>query len=155
MRIYPVIIRGGAGSRLWPLSRDLHPKPFIRLPDGTSLIGRTYARAAALPGVELIFTVTNRELLFLTSDIYAERGAPALDNVFLLEPFGRDTAAAVALAVNHAAETQGVDAVLLVLPSDHLIRDEAAFAAHQARTRASDWWRATSHMARDFRVDIL
>ncbi|MCT8990326.1 mannose-1-phosphate guanylyltransferase/mannose-6-phosphate isomerase [Chelativorans sp. SCAU2101] len=129
MRIYPVIISGGAGSRLWPLSRDLHPKPFIRLPDGTSLIGRTYARAAALPGVERIFTVTNRELLFLTSDIYAERGGPSPENAFLLEPFGRDTAAAVALAANHAAETLGADAVLLVLPSDHLIRDEAAFAA--------------------------
>ncbi|WP_309083349.1 mannose-1-phosphate guanylyltransferase/mannose-6-phosphate isomerase [Chelativorans sp.] len=127
MNIIPVIISGGAGSRLWPLSREAHPKPFIRLPDGSTLIGRTYARVAAL-GVERVVTVTNRELLFLTSDAYAEAKAPKLDNTFLLEPFGRDTAPAVALATVHAAATQGTEAVLLVLPADHLIQDEQAFA---------------------------
>lgn len=128
MQILPVIISGGAGSRLWPLSRDMHPKPFITLPDGSSLIGQTYRRAAALRGVERILTVTNRELLFLTSDVYADTKAPALENTFLLEPFGRDTAAAVALATNEVSEMQGEDTILLVLPSDHLIQDECAFA---------------------------
>src|SRR5690606_33983987 len=116
MQILPVIISGGAGSRLWPLSRDMHPKPFITLPDGSSLIGQTYRRAAALRGVERILTVTNRELLFLTSDVYADTKAPALENTFLLEPFGRDTAAAVALATNEVSEMQGEDTILLVLP---------------------------------------
>jgi mannose-1-phosphate guanylyltransferase / mannose-6-phosphate isomerase len=128
MRIVPTIISGGAGSRLWPLSREMHPKPFIELPDGSTLIGRTYSRAAKLDGVESVITVTNRELLFLTADAYAEAAAPDLSNTFLLEPFGRDTAAAVALATVHAAESNGPDAVLLILPSDHLIGDEKAFA---------------------------
>lgn len=134
--IIPVIISGGAGSRLWPLSRDAHPKPFIRLPDGGTLIGRTYRRAAALQGVEHIFTVTNRELLFLTADAYAEAAVPSISNTFLLEPVGRDTAPAVALAALHAAAAQGEKTILLVLPSDHLIQDEAAFAKAVERATA-------------------
>lgn len=130
--IVPVIISGGVGSRLWPLSRDHHPKPFIALPDGDTLIRRVYARARALAGVGHIVTVTNRELLFLTTDEYAEaernrRGGPA--QTFLLEPFGRDTAAAIALAALQVAAKEGRDAILLVLPADHLVQDEAAFAA--------------------------
>ncbi|WEX08336.1 mannose-1-phosphate guanylyltransferase/mannose-6-phosphate isomerase [Chelativorans sp. AA-79] len=133
MTIIPAIISGGAGSRLWPLSREMHPKPFIELPDGSTLIGRTYSRAARLGGVRSAITVTNRELLFLTSDAYAEAAAPEVANTFLLEPFGRDTAAAVALATVHAAAENGPDAKLLILPSDHLIGDEAAFAAAVAK----------------------
>lgn len=135
MSIIPVIISGGAGSRLWPLSRESHPKPFVVLPEGGTLISRTYARAARLDGVTKIVTVTNRELLFLTLDSYAEEKNANLDNTFLLEPLGRDTAAAVALATVHAADTEGPDTVLLVLPADHLIRDEEPFAAAVARAR--------------------
>ena len=134
MAFMPVIISGGAGSRLWPLSRDACPKPFVEMPDGSTLIGRTYARAVRLDGAERIVTVTNRDFLFLTSDAYQAAGAPAVTNTFLLEPVGRDTAAAVALAVLHAAHAHGGETVLLILPSDHLIRDEDAFA--QAVKRA-------------------
>ncbi len=141
--IIPIIICGGAGSRLWPISREAHPKPFMRLPDGGNLIGKTYARAARLPGVRRIVTVTNRDLLFLTTDAYAEATdihalaqAPAVENTFLLEPMGRDTAAAVALATLHVAQTQGGEAILLILPADHLIRDEPAFAKAVAQAQA-------------------
>jgi len=130
--IVPVIISGGVGSRLWPLSRDHHPKPFIALPDGDTLIRRVYARARALAGVGHIVTVTNRELLFLTTDEYAEaerNRSGGLAQTFLLEPFGRDTAAAIALAALQVAAKQGRDAILLVLPADHLVQDEAAFAS--------------------------
>jgi len=127
MDLIPVIMSGGAGSRLWPLSRELHPKPFIALPGGGTLIGKVYARAAALKGVSRVVTVTNRELLFLTSDEYAEAPVKGVANTFILEPFGRDTAAAIAMATLHVAETAGPDAVMLVMPSDHLIADEAAF----------------------------
>ncbi|GLQ54972.1 mannose-1-phosphate guanylyltransferase/mannose-6-phosphate isomerase [Devosia nitrariae] len=127
MSIIPVIVSGGAGSRLWPLSREAHPKPFIVLPDGDTLIGKTYARARALAGVENIITVTNRELLFLTADAYAATGAMPVSNTFLLESVGRDTAAAVALAVVHAVESGNADAVLLAMPADHLVLDEEAF----------------------------
>lgn len=135
MSLIPVIICGGAGLRLWPLSREALPKPFIELPGGGTLIGQTYARASRLGDVEQIVTVTNRELMFLTADAYADTGIPAIDNTFLLEPFGRDTAAAVALAALHAAEASGPDALLLILPADHFIGDEAAFANAVARAR--------------------
>lgn len=133
--IVPVIISGGVGSRLWPISRALHPKPFIPLPGGGTLIRRTYARAAGLAGVDQIVTVTNRDLLFLTADEYAEVVAPGVRNTFLLEPFGRDTAAAVALAALQVAR-DNPDAVLVVLPADHLIMDEAGFGAAVAKAAA-------------------
>jgi mannose-1-phosphate guanylyltransferase / mannose-6-phosphate isomerase len=133
--VVPVIISGGAGSRLWPMSRETHPKPFIPLPEGGTLIGKTCARAARLNGVGRIVTVTNRELLFLTADACAETKAP-VENTFLLEPMGRDTAAAVALATLHVAQTQGREAVLLILPADHLIRDEVAFANAVAQAQS-------------------
>lgn len=129
MKFVPVIISGGAGSRLWPLSREMCPKPFVELPDGTTLIGRTYLRVSKLEGVERIVTVTNRELMFLTSDAYQATAAADTASTFLLEPFGRDTAAAVGLAAAHVASVLGEDAVLLILPADHMIRDEEAFAA--------------------------
>ena len=84
MNLIPVIISGGAGSRLWPLSRELHPKPFIPLPDGGTLIRKVYARATGLPGVGHVITVTNRELLFQTDDEYAE--APAKQGCQQLYP---------------------------------------------------------------------
>ncbi|TGQ66952.1 MAG: mannose-1-phosphate guanylyltransferase/mannose-6-phosphate isomerase [Mesorhizobium sp.] len=128
----PVIISGGVGSRLWPISRALHPKPFIPLPDGGTLIRRTYARAIGIEGVNHVVTVTNRDLLFLTADEYAEVVAPSVKNTFLLEPFGRDTAAAIALASLQVA-SESPDAILVVLPADHLILDEAGFGAAVAK----------------------
>ena len=128
MRLVPTIICGGAGSRLWPVSRDQHPKPFIRLADGQSLLQKAFLRAA-LPGVVEVLTVTNRELYFKTRDEYREvdqRGTPL---AFILEPFGRGTAAAIASAALRTAAAHGEDAVLLVLPADHLVEDRVAFAA--------------------------
>ncbi|WP_273726886.1 mannose-1-phosphate guanylyltransferase/mannose-6-phosphate isomerase [Brucella gallinifaecis] len=135
MSLIPVIISGGSGSRLWPLSRDAHPKPFIELPDGGTLIGKTYARAANLDGVDQILTVTNRDFLFLTLDAYGAAGARKIENTFLLEPLGRDTAPAIALAALQAAATYGENTVLLVMPADHLIEDEAAFAEAVRKAR--------------------
>ncbi len=128
MRLVPVIMSGGAGSRLWPLSRETFPKPFISLPDGETLIRKTFARAAALPGVSRVATVTNRELMFLTADEYDLVGGRDLAQSFILEPFGRDTAPAIALACLHVAEVEGADALVLNLPADHLIPDTVAFA---------------------------
>ena len=70
MKLIPVILCGGAGSRLWPVSRETHPKPFIRLADGQSLLQKAFLRGALLPGVIEVMTVTNRELLFKTQDEY-------------------------------------------------------------------------------------
>jgi len=95
MPLVPAILCGGAGSRLWPVSRELHPKPFIRLADGQSLLQKAFLRGARLPGVSEVLTVTNRELFFKTRDEYREVAAD-MRTSFILEPFGRGTAAAVA-----------------------------------------------------------
>jgi mannose-1-phosphate guanylyltransferase len=135
--LVPVILSGGAGTRLWPLSREQAPKPFIPLPDGDTLLAKTAARALALPGVAELVTVTNRDYYFHTKDVYASLtdGQPE-KAAFLLEPFGRNTAAAVAIAAEYVKDRQGEDALLLVLPADHLIRDQRAFAAAVERAAA-------------------
>src|SRR5512141_1223591 len=124
MRLVPAILCGGAGSRLWPVSRELHPKPFIRLADGRSLLQKAFLRGAALPNVSTILTVTNRELFFKTRDEYREIDTSCA-TAFILEPFGRGTAAAIACAALRIAESHGPQAQLLVLPADHLIEDQA------------------------------
>ena len=136
MKLIPTILCGGAGSRLWPVSRELHPKPFIRLADGQSLLQKAWLRGAALPDVLEILTVTNRELFFKTEDEYREVAGGAhhdLANSFILEPFGRNTAPAIAAAALHVAATHGFDALMLVLAADHLIADQTAFAAAVAQ----------------------
>ena len=128
MKLIPAILCGGAGSRLWPVSRELHPKPFIRLADGQSLLQKAFLRGATLPGVTEVLTVTNRELFFKTQDEFREVNTAQLATSFILEPFGRNTAAAIAAAALHAVEAHGDDALLLVLAADHLIADQEAFA---------------------------
>ncbi|MFO1303680.1 MAG: mannose-1-phosphate guanylyltransferase/mannose-6-phosphate isomerase [Burkholderiales bacterium] len=132
--IVTVILSGGAGTRLWPLSREAAPKPFMPLPDGDTLLGKTARRAAAVPGSRGLVTVTNRDLYFHTKDVYAGLGdGEPRDAAYLLEPFGRNTAPAVAIAALLVRARYGDDAVMLVLAADHLIRDQAAFSAAVAR----------------------
>lgn len=128
MPLIPTILCGGAGSRLWPVSRELHPKPFIRLADGQSLLQKAFLRGAALPGVEEILTITNRELLFKTEDEFREVNTASLPTSFILEPFGRNTTAAIASAALQVAGAHGEHAIMLVLAADHLITDQDAFA---------------------------
>ncbi|MEM0898835.1 MAG: mannose-1-phosphate guanylyltransferase/mannose-6-phosphate isomerase [Pseudomonadota bacterium] len=125
-KIIPVIISGGSGSRLWPRSRRAHPKPYVRLPDDSTLIGETFARAASIEGVEEICTVTNKDHFFLASDCYEEREIDGIQHHFILEPFGRNTAPAIAAAAIHLKKTAGEDCIALLLPADHMIKDSAA-----------------------------
>src|SRR5688500_18699624 len=127
MKLIPVILCGGAGSRLWPVSREMHPKPFMRLADGQSLLQKTFLRAVGLPDVHEVLTVTNRDLFFKTEDDYRSVCPAGVQKTFLLEPFGRNTAPAVAAAALHVQRTHGDDAVMLILPADHLIADLPAF----------------------------
>ena len=133
MTFIPTILSGGSGSRLWPVSRNAHPKPFIRLPDGMSLLQHAFLRAASLPGVTEILTVTNRELLFGTGEEYRQVNSDNIPISMLLEPFGRDTAAAVTAASLHVEHTHCGEAILLLLPADHIVRDLDAFQHAVAR----------------------
>ena len=140
MTIIPVILSGGIGARLWPVSREMHPKPFMRLADGESLLQKAFLRAARLPGVAEVMTVTNRELYFQSDDEYRAVNKDNMPASFLLEPFGRNTAPAIAAAAKHIANTYGDDAIVLILPADHLISDHVAFAraVEQATRLAAD-----------------
>lgn len=135
--IASIVISGGAGTRLWPASRESHPKPFMKLADGQTLIEKTYARAKAL-GSEVL-TVTNRDYYFMSRDELERVGA---SGGFLLEPFGRNTAPAIALAAKMVETTQGAETIMLVLPADHLIADQAGFAsavAEASKLAAQDY----------------
>src|SRR4051812_30390047 len=94
----PVILSGGAGSRLWPVSREALPKPFIKLADGQTLLAKTLRRALDCGAGSDVLTITNRDYFFLTRDEYGtnNREAAALD--FLLEPVSRNTAPAICAA---------------------------------------------------------
>jgi len=125
--LIPVVLSGGAGTRLWPVSREGHPKPFMRLPDGQSLLAKTYQRARALSPEAEILTLTHRDFYFGSRD-ELHRVAPGAAACFMLEPFGRNTAAALALGAFYLLERFGDAALMLALPADHLIEDLNALA---------------------------
>lgn len=135
--LIPVILSGGAGSRLWPISRRAWPKPFMRMADGQSLLYKTLDRALGLPDVGAVLTVTSRDHFFLSRDEYLKHPQANADALpFLLEPMGRNTAPAVLLAALQVQQLYAAEAALLVLPSDHLISDTAAFAADVSQAMA-------------------
>jgi mannose-1-phosphate guanylyltransferase / mannose-6-phosphate isomerase len=133
--LIPVILSGGAGTRLWPVSREGHPKPFMKLADGESLLLKTYRRAAAVAGNDTgsqrgeILTVTNRDYYFMSKDEFGCANLGEQTCSFMLEPAGRNTAPAVAMAAHYVAEKYGRDALMLVLAADHLVQDQQKFAA--------------------------
>jgi mannose-1-phosphate guanylyltransferase len=122
--VVPVILSGGAGTRLWPISRETAPKPFMHVRGGT-LLRRTFDRASHVRGCTHTLIVTNHAYAAKTHSELDGTGRGAF--TMLLEPAARNTAPAVALAALHAARQFGEDAVLLVLPADHLVENEAAF----------------------------
>ena len=125
----PVIISGGAGSRLWPVSRQSDPKPFLKLSDGRSLLQNTFSRSLNLnQPITSVITVTNEKLHFRMQDEYQQVNDAGVACDFVLEPFGRNTAPAVLAAALFAGEHYSLDEVMLILPADHLISDQAAFS---------------------------
>jgi mannose-1-phosphate guanylyltransferase/mannose-1-phosphate guanylyltransferase/mannose-6-phosphate isomerase len=132
--VVPVILCGGTGSRLWPMSRRLLPKQFLPLAGERTLFQDTVLRTAGLAGCGAPLVVTNAEQRFLAADQLAEIGVAP--RALLLEPVGRNTAPAVAAAALYAGR-QDAGALLLVQPSDHVIGDVPAFHAALAKAVAT------------------
>lgn len=143
--LIPVILSGGAGTRLWPVSRRAHPKPFMELIDGQTLAEKTLLRAKAVAANAPVITVTSRDYYFYTRDLYARLQDGASNERFLLEPMGRNTAPAIALAALCVKDNIADDAVLLVMPADHLVTDMRNFkaAVSEARQLADEGYLVT------------
>ena len=144
MKILPVVLSGGSGSRLWPVSRALYPKPFLRLPDGRSLLCAAFERAGALQDTPGMLLVTNRDYAFQCQDEFVASGAAGTLHS-ILEPVGRNTAPAIAMAAWFARERWGGDTVLLAIAADHLIVPQDAFQndVAAAAALAQQGWIAT------------
>jgi len=121
-----VLLSGGSGTRLWPLSREAYPKQFLALTGERTLFQDTWLRAQALAGGDAPIVIANEEHRFLAAEQLRQIGMEHAP--ILLEPTGRNTAPAIAAAALKA-RAKGDDPVLLVLPSDHVVRDVDAFHA--------------------------
>ncbi|MBN5318917.1 mannose-1-phosphate guanylyltransferase/mannose-6-phosphate isomerase [Serratia marcescens] len=136
-KIVPVIMAGGTGSRLWPLSRESFPKQFLSIDDsGLSLLQQTLVRLENAANLEIAapLVICNEEHRFLVAEQLREIGQ--LGTNIILEPMGRNTAPAVALAAHLAAE-EAFDGMLLVLAADHLITKVSNF--HEAINTATQF----------------
>ena len=125
----PVILSGGAGTRLWPLSRELYPKQLLALTGERTMLQQTALRLEGLSATAPV-VVCNEAHRFLVAEQL--RQIQIEPRALVLEPFGRNTAPAIALAAyaalkSSAAADSGADPVLLVLPADHVIRDVPVF----------------------------
>ena len=121
--ILPVILSGGSGTRLWPLSREQYPKQLLPLVGKDSMLQATVLRLDGLAGVAEPLLVCNEEHRFVVAEQVRQLGR---NGAVVLEPVGRNTAPAVTLAALLALR-DGRDAVMVVMPADHVILDGDAF----------------------------
>lgn len=131
-RIYPVILAGGVGSRLWPLSREAFPKQFLTLDDTHSMLQNTLLRIIQSPlTLAPAIVICNEDHRFIVSEQLQQIGLH--DAKILLEPYAKNTAPAIALAARYITE-QDPDGIMLILPADHLIQNPSVL--HQALQEA-------------------
>ena len=147
--LHPVVLSGGSGSRLWPLSRQNQPKQFLRLIGDHSLYQETVIRASRLANAQPPVTVCSEDHRFMIGEQLQEVAIPS--GGILLEPVARNTAPAIALAALHVASTDA-DGALLVMPADHLIENEDAFrtAVASAVGLAEQGWLVTFGITPDY-----
>ncbi|MGA0027760.1 MAG: mannose-1-phosphate guanylyltransferase/mannose-6-phosphate isomerase [Steroidobacteraceae bacterium] len=124
--IFPVVLSGGSGTRLWPLSREHHPKQLLALVGESTMLQQTLERLQGLPGLAPALVICNDQQRFMVAEQLRLIGQ--VPGTILLEPVGRNTAPAVAMAALVAIEADP-EAVLLVLPADHVMRDPGSFRA--------------------------
>ena len=124
--IIPVILCGGTGSRLWPISRESYPKQYLKInsKDNLTLLQRTFKRISNIPGLQEPILVCNEEHRFIAAE--QMRQINIIPQTILLEPFGKNTAPAITLAAITAINNEE-DPILIVLSSDHYIEDEVNF----------------------------
>lgn len=147
--LHPVVLSGGSGTRLWPLSRQNQPKQFLALVGDRSLFQETVLRASRLPDAAPPVTVCADDHRFMVGEQLQAVGLAS--GGILLEPVARNTAPAIAIAAWHLV-ARDPDALMLVLPADHLIEDEAAFreAVGRAIGLAADGWLVTFGIRPDY-----
>ena len=135
MKLIPVILSGGAGTRLWPLSRELHPKQLLALTSNFTMLQETVRRVVDVPEIAAPIVICNESHRFMVAEQLRVLGTSA--DAIILEPSGRNTAPAIALAALAAAGRHDRGAMLLVLPADHVIADVPAFHAALGVARAA------------------
>lgn len=130
MVVVPVLMAGGSGTRLWPLSRAQYPKQFLRLLDQDSLLQATVRRAQQIDGAVAPLVIGNERHRFIIAEQLQELGLehPGI----LLEPEGRNTAPVAAVAAHHVARTHGEDAIVFLMAADQSIADVPAFLSSAA-----------------------
>jgi mannose-1-phosphate guanylyltransferase/mannose-6-phosphate isomerase len=126
INVLPVLLAGGSGTRLWPLSREKYPKQFLSLVDERSLLQNTALRAASLPGMLPPLALCGEAHRFVVAEQLREAGIEQAK--VMLEPQARGTAPAAACAAFWASKHHGGDTVVLLLPADQIVVDLAAFA---------------------------
>ena len=139
--LIPVVLSGGAGTRLWPLSRELYPKQLLPLTGPHTMLQDTLERLAGLPTASPVVVCNEAHRFLVAEQLRAINCRP---QAIVLEPVGRNTAPAIALAAHAALASGNADALLLVLPADHVIRDVAAF---QGAVRAAMLAAQAGHLA--------
>jgi mannose-1-phosphate guanylyltransferase/mannose-6-phosphate isomerase len=125
--ILPVLLAGGSGTRLWPLSRSQYPKQFLALSGEHTLLQSTALRAAALPAALPPLVVCNEAHRFIVAEQLREVGTRGA--TIVLEPEGRNTAPAAAVAAHYAIEKHGPETLVFLMAADHVIPDQNAFVA--------------------------
>ena len=148
MHYYPVILTGGAGSRLWPVSREFYPKPLLPLFGDHTLLQDTAARLDAISAMGNPVFVCNEEHRFLVAE--QVRALDKEPEAILLEPEGRNTAPALTIAALYLCDKEP-DAMMVVMPADHVIPDAKAFTAavEQGGRLAADGYLVTFGVVAD------
>ncbi|MFM0489943.1 mannose-1-phosphate guanylyltransferase/mannose-6-phosphate isomerase [Paraburkholderia graminis] len=146
MQIHPVILCGGSGTRLWPMSRGGYPKQYLKLTGDHTLVQQTALRLRGIADARPPIVVTNNDQRFMVAEQL--RQIDVTSSAIVLEPASRNTAPAIAVAALFALR-ESPDSLLLVLPSDHVIAGEAAFceAARAAAQTARDGYLVTFGIA--------